>query len=102
MTYSLGGGAAYVRRFRGASETQKEEWRVLIREAAHDARVKGGVKGAKENKAVVLTRVAEMKLGDGGLMMYRLGASLCLVSVPQKTHSQHTHNASSIVLCVLS
>jgi len=82
MTYSLGGGGAYVRRFRGASETQKEEWRVLIRKAARDARVKG----AKESKAVVLTRVTEMKLGDDGLMMYRLGASLCLVSFSQKTH----------------
>ncbi len=86
MTYSLGGGAAYVRRFRGASETQKEEWRVLIRKAARGARVKGGIKGAKGSKAVVSTRVTEMKLGDDGLMMYRLGASLCLVSFSQKTH----------------
>ena len=86
MIYSLGGGAAYVRRFRGASETQKEEWRVLIREVAHDARVKGGVKGPRESKAFVLTRASDMNLGDDGRMMYRSGASLCLLSLPQKTH----------------
>jgi len=80
MTYSL--GAAYVRRFRQASEAQKEEWRVLIRKATALARVKGGA----DSKAVVLTRVAEMELGDDGLMMYRLGASLCLLSLPHDTH----------------
>ena len=79
MTYSLGGGSAYVRRFRGAPSAQKEAWRVLIRQAAALARVKGGKKGAKESKTVVEARATEMKLGEDGLMMYRLGIYLCLL-----------------------
>jgi hypothetical protein len=70
MTYSLGGGRAYLCRFRTASEPQREAWRVLIRQEALAVRVKG----AKESKAVVTERATEMLLGDDGLMVYRLGA----------------------------
>jgi len=74
MTYSLGGGRAYLCRFRTASEPQREAWRVLIRQEALANRVKGGVKGGVKSKAVVTDRATKMLLGDDGLMAYRLGA----------------------------
>ena len=37
------------------------------------ARVKGGVKGAKQNQTVVKERVAVMGLGDNDYMTYHLG-----------------------------
>ena len=37
------------------------------------ARVKGGVKGAKQNQTEVKERVAVMGLGENGYMAYRLG-----------------------------
>jgi hypothetical protein len=91
MTYSLGGGRAYVRRFRGASSAQKETWRSMIRQAAALARATGGAKGAKESKAVVEARAAEMLLGEDGLQMYRLGIHFCLLPFSRDTEQTHTH-----------
>ena len=51
-------------------EASKEEARTAMHAAALETRVKG----AKESKVVVTDRATEMRLGDDGLMTYRLGA----------------------------
>ncbi len=86
MTYSLGGGREYLPRFRRASEAQKQVWRRVIREAAKAARLKGAVKGAKQSKAVVTERAADMGLGENGYMAYRLGAA-CFFLLVESMHT---------------
>ena len=69
MTYSLGGGRAYLCRFRRASDAQREVWCRLIRQTVLADRVKG----AKQSQAVVKERAASMGLGENVCMDYRLG-----------------------------
>ena len=67
-------------------EDAKAEARVAMTEAALDS----CVKGAKESKAVVKARAAEMLLGEDGLQMYRLGIHFCLLPFSRDT-AQNTH-----------
>ena len=55
-------------------ELLPEESKDEARAAMHAAALAARVKGAKESKAVVTDRATKMRLGDDGLMAYRLGA----------------------------
>ena len=64
---------------------------MAMTEALLDSRVEG----AKESKAVVKARAAEMLLGEDGLMMYRcnrLGIYFCLLPLACDIAERHTHS----------
>jgi hypothetical protein len=65
-----GGGNVYWKVWELLPEASKEE----ARKTMHVAALEANVKGVKESKVVVTDRATEMRLGDDGLMAYRLGA----------------------------
>ena len=67
--YSLGKGNTYLKRFRRATESQKDKGRVEIRAAAAEARVRG----ALESEKVVKKRLDKMGMHEEEVMTYRLG-----------------------------
>jgi len=76
-------------------ELLPEESKDEARAAMHPAALEARVKGAKESKVVVTDRATKMRLGDDGVMTYRLGAPVFPSSVLHRYLSRdwapHSH-----------
>jgi hypothetical protein len=77
-----GGGPAFWRMWELLDVAGKEEARAAMKAAA----LATCVKGAKQSKAVVTERAADMGLGENGWQAYRLGAA-CFFSLFESTHT---------------